>query len=244
MHTMAEIEYTLHANVKQIELLTFACNQALRIHVGQLSDPLTVLLNFEIGHARHHQGELCPIEVQESLDELTFLCWGSSYGYGYDDKSKAYWELYQIFKHSSMSGTNGQFKLTGHQVEQLRNACEQASRLRCGQLDYNLEMELMSAYMRRYKNDEEKLKLAPVVHEQIRKTFADLHTRCWALPVHADHGMNYDDDADILWDMYQVLRYRLWKDAHPNPTYENRLNVASDVPYQSGKMPLITIGRR
>ena len=75
MHTMAEIEYTLHANVKQIELLTFACNQALRIHIGQLSDPLTVLLNFEIGHARHHQGELCPFDVQEILDELTFLCW-------------------------------------------------------------------------------------------------------------------------------------------------------------------------
>lgn len=238
---MANLEYLLNANTKQIELLTFACHQALRIHIGQLSDPLTVLLNFETGHVRHHNGKPCPIEVQERLDELTSLCWGSSFGYGYDEKSKAYWELYQIFKESSTSGTDGQFRLTGHQVGILRNVCEQASRLRCGQLDFTLEMELMAAYTRRYQNDDEKLKLARDVHEQIRNTFAYLHTLCWALPVNSDHGLNYDDDADILWDMYQVLRHRLWKEAHPNPTVEDRLNVASDIPLRTGNSPMITL---
>lgn len=48
--------YIITATCKQVELLSLACNQAMRIHIGQLADPLTVQLNFEIGYLRHHDG--------------------------------------------------------------------------------------------------------------------------------------------------------------------------------------------
>lgn len=57
--------YLITATCKQIELLALACNQAMRIHIGQLADPLTVQLNFEIGYLRHHDGEPAPMEIQE-----------------------------------------------------------------------------------------------------------------------------------------------------------------------------------
>ena len=80
--------YIITATCKQVELLSLACNQAMRIHIGQLADPLTVQLNFEIGYLRHHDGEPAPMEVQEKLEELSKLCWHSkSYGYGYDEIS-------------------------------------------------------------------------------------------------------------------------------------------------------------
>ena len=139
--------YIITATCKQVELLALACNQAMRIHIGQLADPLTVQLNFEIGYLRHHDGEPAPMEVQEKLEELSKLCWHSkSYGYGYDEISKEYWKLYQIFKGAENSLTSSTFQLTLHQLELLRDACEQAARLRVGQLDYHFIDELMNAY--------------------------------------------------------------------------------------------------
>ena len=67
--------YIITATCKQVELLALACNQAMRIHIGQLADPLTVQLNFEIGYLRHHNGEPAPMDVQEKLEELSKLCW-------------------------------------------------------------------------------------------------------------------------------------------------------------------------
>ena len=237
-------EYIITINSKHAEHLAYACNQAMRIHIGQLSDPLTVLLNFELGYSRHHNGEPCPLEVQESLDDLSLLCWGTSYGYGYDEKSKSYWELYQIFKNASDSMVACQVELTANQVEHLRTACEQAARLRCGQLDYSLEMELMSAYERRYKDDEERLKRSHEVRAQINNTFDHLHTLCWELPGNADYGLNYNEDSDILWDMYQIFRHQLWKEAHPNPSLSDKMTVDGDNPYQTGIEPLISIMKK
>ncbi len=67
--------YIITATCKQVELLSLACNQAMRIHIGQLADPLTVQLNFEIGYLRHHNGGPAPMDVQEKLEELSKLCW-------------------------------------------------------------------------------------------------------------------------------------------------------------------------
>ena len=129
--------YIITATCKQVELLALACNQAMRIHIGQLADPLTVQLNFEIGYLRHHDGEPAPMEVQEKLEELSKLCWhGKSYGYRYDETSKEYWKLYQIFKGAGNSITSSSFQITFHQLVVLRKVCEQAARIRTGQLDY------------------------------------------------------------------------------------------------------------
>lgn len=39
----------------------------------------------------------------------------------------------------------------------------------------------------------------------------DIKKRFWGLAYNADYGIHYDESADILWDIYQCLRYELWK---------------------------------
>lgn len=238
---MAEKKYIFVATSKQVELLCLACNQVMRIHIGQLADPLTVQLNFEIGYLRHHDGEPAPMEVLEKLEELSKLCWHSkSYGYGYDEISKEYWKLYQMFKGAENSLTSSTFRLTFHQLELLRNACEQAARLRAGQLDYSFIEELMNAYHK--SSDFEEQQGAQIsVRKQVVKVCEYLHTLCWDLPPNADHGMNYDDDSDIWWDMYQVFRYQIWKDTNSNTSGRELMTVASYTPMHTGKEPLIRI---
>ena len=83
--------YQIKATPKQVEWLTFVTNQAMRIHVGQLTDPLTVLLNFESAYARHHEGKPCPQEVEERLEKLSRIGWGGMpNGYTYSEKSPLY----------------------------------------------------------------------------------------------------------------------------------------------------------
>lgn len=232
-------KYILTANEKQVELLTFACNQALRIHIGQLADPLTFQLNFEVAYPRHHYGKSCPIEVAEKLEELSRLCWKTSNGYGYDDKSRAYWELYQMFKNANGRMSDSSFILDVHQMELLRNVCEHAARLIAGQMDYTLVDELVQAYEKSYKDDTEKLKDTDKVRTLVKEEFDKLHTLCWDLPVNADHGMNYDDNSDILWDMYQVIRHQLWNDNQKGK--DNFWCVSADEPMQTSKEKFIQV---
>lgn len=233
--------YIIIATCKQIELLSLACNQAMRIHIGQLADPLTVQLNFEIGYLRHHNGEPAPMEVQEKLEELSKLCWHNrSYGYGYDEISQEYWKLYQIFKGAENILTSSSFQLTFHQLELLRNACEQAGRLRAGQLYYIFIDELMDAYQKGCDSEEQQSTQSSV-RKQVVKTCEYLHTLCWGLPPHADHGMNYDGNSDIWWDMYQVFRYQIWKDTNPDTSSRELMTVASHAPMHTGMEPLICI---
>ena len=233
------MNYIITVTPKQLELLTLACNQAMRIHIGQLSDPLTVLLNFEIGYQRHHNGEPAPIEVPEKLDELSRLCWNNkSYGYGYDEKSKEYWVLYQIFKNVDAPMPDCSFQVTFHQLGLLRTVCEQAARLRAGQLDCCFIEELVGAYHKETKGSAD----SPTnIRKYITEACNYLHTLCWNLPANADHGMNYDDDSDIWWDMYQVFRYQIWKEKHPYPSNQDILTVDGDTPMHTGNEPLIKI---
>lgn len=234
---MSKMNYIITATPKQRELLSLACNQAMRIHIGQLADPLSVQLNFEFGYQRHHNGEPAPMEIQEKLEELSRLCWhGKSYGYGYDETSKEYWKLYRMFKDAGNSHTSISFQLTSHQLELLRNVCEQAARLRAGQLDYKFIDELMDAYHKGC-NSEEQQNVQLSVSKQVIKVCEYLHTLCWDLPSNADHGMNYDDNLDIWWDMYQVFRYQIWTDNNP----EDMMTVSSHTPMHTGKESLIRI---
>lgn len=239
MKIMQTQKYTLTATIKQAELLTFACNQALRIHIGQLADPLTFQLNFEVAYHRHHNGESCPSEVAEKLEELSRLCWKTSNGYGYDDQSRAYWELYQMFKNAQNRTTDSCFVLDTSQMKLLRKACEQAARLIAGQLDYSLVDELVQAYEKSYNDNAEKLKDTEKIRRLVTQEFNKLHTLCWDLPVNANHGMNYDNNSDILWDMYQVIRYQLWNDTPKGK--DNLWCVSADPPMQTGKEKFILV---
>ncbi len=66
-----------------------------------------------------------------------------------------------------------------------------------------------------------------------------IKSRFWWLPSNALNGINYDDTADILWSIHQVLRHQLWLD---NPDREKlRYTVDAYPAMQYGSEPLITI---
>ena len=44
----------------------------------------------------------------------------------------------------------------------------------------------------------------------------EIKKRFWNLDPNTDYGIHYDESADILWDIYQALRYELWKN-RPEP---------------------------
>lgn len=39
----------------------------------------------------------------------------------------------------------------------------------------------------------------------------EIKRRFWNLPYISENGIHYDDTADILWDMHQVIRHELWR---------------------------------
>lgn len=44
----------------------------------------------------------------------------------------------------------------------------------------------------------------------------EIKKRFWNLDPNANYGIHYDESADILWDIYQALRYEIWKN-RPEP---------------------------
>ena len=67
---MEKTTYLIKATPIPVKGLCFVSNQAMRIHIGQLTDPLTVYLNFLKAYERHHEGKACPTDVEESLNSL------------------------------------------------------------------------------------------------------------------------------------------------------------------------------
>ena len=65
----------------------------------------------------------------------------------------------------------------------------------------------------------------------------EIKRRFWDLPPNAAYGIHYDKTADILWDMYQVLRHEIWKN---NPDARN-FTVDASPATQFGSEPLIKV---
>lgn len=241
---MEKATYQIKATPTQVEWLAFATNQAMRIHIGQLTDPLTVILNFGLAHARHHEGKPCPPEVDERLEKLSRKCWvGTPNGYAYSEKSSALWNLYQLFK--SLNGLSGilSFTVDRYQLCCLREATEQASRLRVGQTREAMLEELLAAYRRCHDNITNDAHAWHEIRREITEELDELHRICWDLPTHASYGLGYEACADGLWSMYEAIRHTLWKENHPNPSQMDRLCVSSDPPLPLGDEPVLTITR-
>ena len=138
-----------------------------------------------------------------------------------------------------------QLELTERQVKILSYACDQFSRLICGQ-DWSYQELFEAAWEKRCKEatgnmmDKEwdggwdKMRAdAEAICKQIKKRF-------WGCEANAMYGIRYNDTADILFDLYRVIRHQLWSD---NP---NRLNytVDSENPiYSIGTQPLSIISK-
>lgn len=62
------------------------------------------------------------------------------------------------------------------------------------------------------------------------------------LDVNESYGVGKFEDADIVWDMYEMIRYRLANDSLKEGETPNCLDVRFDPPFHwNPKIPQITI---
>lgn len=66
----------------------------------------------------------------------------------------------------------------------------------------------------------------------------EIKRRFWDLAPNANYGIHYDESADILWDIYQTLRYEIWKN-RPEP--KSHFAVDAYMAIQFGKEPLAKV---
>ena len=135
-------------------------------------------------------------------------------------------------------------RLTERQAKLLSYACDQFSRLICGQ-DWSYQNLMEEAWEKRCKeatgkfmNDEwdggwyAMRHDAEAICEQIKKRF-------WGLGWNSLYGVKYDDTADILYDLHQVIRYQLWLDRPESE--KSHITVDASPAMRFGSEPLAEI---
>lgn len=137
-------------------------------------------------------------------------------------------------------------RITHRQVQLLSYACDRFSRLICGQ-DFAFQELMEEAWEKRCKEATGKMMDdefeggwhnmradAEAICKQIKKRF-------WDLDSNSLYGIDYDDTADILYDMHQVLRHQLWLDS-PEESKSHMTNDAFEAT-KFGSEPLAKISK-
>ena len=137
--------------------------------------------------------------------------------------------------------------LTKRQARLLSYACDQFSRLICGQ-DWSYQELMEAAWEKRCKKatgnfmDKEwdgGWHNMRAEAEQISKT---IKKRFWGLESNAFYGIHYDDTADILYDFHQVIRHQLWLDRPDSE--KSHITIDAYDAIQIGDEPLAIIERK
>lgn len=137
--------------------------------------------------------------------------------------------------------------LTKRQVELLSYACDQFSRLIIGQ-DWSYQDLFEQAWEKRCKKATGKMMDNEwdggwqAMRDDAEKISQEVKKRFWGLDSRAMYGIHYDDTADILWSIHQVLRHQLWLDKPEDK--KSHITVDSDEAMQVGSEPLAKIERR
>ena len=136
--------------------------------------------------------------------------------------------------------------LTERQAVLLSYACDQFSRLICGQ-DWSYQELMVEAWEKRCKEATGKFMDREwdggwhnmrAEAEQISKT---IKKRFWGMESNAVHGILYDDTADILHDIHQVIRHQLWLDRPDSE--KSHITVDAYEAIQIGEEPLAIMER-
>lgn len=134
-------------------------------------------------------------------------------------------------------------ELTEKQARLLSYACNQFSRLIMGQ-DWSLQELLEAAWEKRCKKatgkpmDDEWDGGWSAMREEAERTCLEIKRKFWGLPSNTLNGVHYDDTADILYDIHQVLRLALWKDL-PEP--KSHITVDASLATRFGSEPLAKV---
>lgn len=139
-----------------------------------------------------------------------------------------------------------QLELTERQARILSYACDQFSRLICGQ-DWSYQELFEAAWEKRCKEatgnmmDKEfeggwdKMRAdAESICKQIKKRF-------WDCEANAMYGIHYNDTADILFSLHQVIRHQLWLDRPEDQ--KSHITVDAYEAMRYGSEPLAKINK-
>lgn len=117
--------------------------------------------------------------------------------------------------------------LSERQLKLLAYACRVTDRLIIGQLDFSLQECCESAFEKLYKGKEAG-KIGSnewyYVQYEVTEAIQKLRKLCWGVEHGQNHGIHYDNTADILFDMQKVMEHALWLEEDP----EKRSNWTND----------------
>ena len=137
--------------------------------------------------------------------------------------------------------------LTKRQVELLSYACDRFSRLIIGQ-DWTYQELFEQAWEKRCKEavgghgmDKEWDGGWQNMREEAEAFSQNIKKRFWGLDWRSMNGIHYDDTADILFSLHQVLRHQLWLDRPEDK--KSHITVDSDEAMPLGSEPLAIIER-
>lgn len=108
-------------------------------------------------------------------------------------------------------------QLTERQAKLLSYACDQFSRLICGQ-DWSYQELMEEAWEKRCKEATGNMMDKDwdggwyAMHHDAEEICKQMKKRFWGMERNAMYGIYYDDTADILFDLHQVIRHQLWLD--------------------------------
>lgn len=131
-------------------------------------------------------------------------------------------------------------EVTERQLQILSNGCETLSRTICGQLDMFADI-CEDNWEKHHKDEEHRIGSGHwnSMRDDVKGHCDALRWLCWKQGPGYLYGVNYDDRADILWDLYQVFRHQLWLDRPAS--VKSRMTVDSYEPMQFGDEPLAKI---
>ena len=135
---------------------------------------------------------------------------------------------------------NKQFTITlsERQLRLLAYACRVTDRLIIGQLDFSLKECCEGAFLKLHKNDgagKVGSDMWNTMRFVVENSMALLRTPSSRVARNTNHGIYYDETADILFDMQKVIEHSLWLEKDPakrskwtNDAFEHKSTFGSE----------------
>ena len=116
---------------------------------------------------------------------------------------------------------NKQFTITlnERQLRLLAYACRVTNRLIIGQLGFSLQ-ECCEAAYEKLHNDDKAYEIGSdewnLMRLFVTQSIQTLRKLCWGVEYGENHGIYYDNTADVLFDMQKVMEHALWLEEDPD----------------------------
>lgn len=139
-------------------------------------------------------------------------------------------------------------QVTKRQLEVLSQTCDAYMRLICGQ-PMDLQNLMEDAWEKHCKKatgdrfDKEWQGGWYNARKNAEKISNEIRDKFWFCGPSSWYGLGYDEMADILFDIHQVLRHQLFLDKTPEEKENLKWTVSADTPIAFSKEPLVKVTR-